>query len=582
MSLFGSLQTASNTLRAVQIGLQVVNNNIANAGTEGYIREEANFAPTPVQKLGQLQIGTGVKVDSITQKVDEFLGSQLRGATADRVSADIQNQAYKDLEELLGELTDNDLSTGLTSFFNSIEDTLNAVGGDAASIRNLAVLEGRRLSQEIQRIEDSAQELRDGYDAQIVQAADQVNALTEQIRRLNIQITQTEGGGASGSDAGALRTTRNQAVNKLTELVSATVREQPTGGLSIAVGGEFLVFDGQRRFVEVAQAEGTGEPTSALQFADTGKTIRPTGGRVQGLTVARDEIVDGFRDTLDEFAATLIYEFNRVHSQGQGLEGFGSLTSQDAVADPDAPLDAAGLAFAPEGGSFRISVQDESTGKFKTTTIDVPIRGASDDEKATLQSVADQIDAVSGLVGTITSDGRLSIATESSGAVFTFADDTSGLLASIGLNTFFVGSNADNINTNPELEGVKNSGKLALRRVPTSGADPDSSATPGGTTENAVLLAGLIDSPLASLAGASISERYDQVINELAQNSTVAGSVADGLGVFEATLANEFQAISGVNIDEEAIDLISLQRIFQATGRVILTIQAMLDTLVNL
>ncbi|MEQ8848478.1 flagellar hook-associated protein FlgK [Botrimarina sp.] len=577
MSLFGSLQTASNTLRAVQIGLQVVNNNIANAGTEGYIREQANFAPTPVQKLGSLQIGTGVKVDSITQKVDEFLGTQLRDAAADRVSADLQNQAYKDLEELLGELTGGDLSTSLTGFFGSIEDTLNAVGGDAASIRNLAVLEGRRLSQEIQRVEDAAQDLRDGYDQQIAQAADQVNALTEQIRRLNIQISQTEGGGAGKSDAGALRATRNQAINELTELVSATVREQPSGGVSISVNGEFLVFEGQRRLVAVVQTEDQSEPSSSLRFTDTGKALKPTAGRVHGLTAARDQIVDGFRDSLNDFAATLIYEFNRVHSQGQGIEGFGSLTSQDAVDDPAAALDAAGLAFAPENGSFRVSLLDEASGDFKTAVIDVRLQDDAAGEKSSLQSVADQIDAVAGLTATVTSTGRLAIATESPNAVFTFSNDTSGLLASLGLNTFFVGSNADNIGTNPELDGVKNAGKLALRRAP-DGERPG----PGGTTENAVLLAGLIDAPLGSLDGASISESYDQVVNELAQNSTVAGSVAEGLGVFEATLANEWQAISGVNIDEEAIDLISLQRIFQATGRVIQTIQSMLETLVNL
>ncbi len=50
MSLFGSIQMGGNTLQAMQIGLQVVGNNIANANTPGYVRQEAVYVPAPVQR----------------------------------------------------------------------------------------------------------------------------------------------------------------------------------------------------------------------------------------------------------------------------------------------------------------------------------------------------------------------------------------------------------------------------------------------------------------------------------------------------------------------------------------------------
>ena len=75
---------------------------------------------------------------------------------------------------------------------------------------------------------------------------------------------------------------------------------------------------------------------------------------------------------------------------------------------------------------------------------------------------------------------------------------------------------------------------------------------------------------------------YDQLINQTTQGSTVAAAVADGLNVFEQTLDASAQAVSGVNIDEEAIDMILLQRIYQATARYISTLSELLDTLVNL
>ncbi|QDV72690.1 flagellar hook-associated protein FlgK [Botrimarina mediterranea] len=570
MSLFGTLQTSSNTLQAMQIGLQVVSNNIANANTPGFIREKANFTPAPIQRLGSLNIGLGVMVDSITQVTDNFLADQLRNASSDRVSADIQNNAYKGLEQLLGELSDSDLSTALTEFFGSIEDTVNPTAGDAMSVRNLAVLEGSQLADEIRRIENRAKDLRDSYDTQITQSVGQINQLTEQIAKLNVQITQVEGGSAGKSDAGALRSTRQQAVNKLTELVSATVVEQPSGGLSIAVGGEFLVFEGQRRDVALETSGVAEEAQSQLIFVDTGKELDIRSGRIQGLSAARDVIVDGFRESLNDFAATMIHEFNLAYSQGQGLEGFKTLTSVENVDDASLALDAAGLAFAPKHGSFEIAVENGDA-PVANSTIRINLREDGSELKSTLANIAAQINAVEGLNASVNSEGRLIIEGQSDEVSFTFAKDTSGFLASIGLNTFFTGSGSIDMSVNQELSGIRNADKLAL-----------SLDGPGGTTRNATALASLIDKPLDSLDGASITERYDQVVNELAQNSTVAGSVADGLGVFEATLANEFQAVSGVNIDEEAIEMISLQRIYQATARVISTIQEMLDTLVNL
>lgn len=570
MSLFGSLQTANNTLQAMQIGLQVVGNNIANANTEGFIREKVNYAPAPVQEKGNLTIGLGVLVDSITQVVDEFLGEQLRDATGDRVSAEIQNDAYKDLEQLLGELSDSDLSTSLVNFFGSIEDTTNAAAGDDLSVRNLMVLEGAQLASEINRIEDRARQLRDGYDAQITQSVDQINHLADQIADLNVRITQVEGGGASGSDAGSLRAARNQAVNELADLVSITVQEQPSAGVSVSINGEFLVYEGQRREVSIEQDSTDGEAASRLVFTDTGKDLELDSGRLHGLAIARDDIVDGFRESLDEFASTLINEFNRTYSQGQGLDGFSSLTSQVGVDSSTATLNEAGLPFPVDRGSFDIVVIND-VGEAVSTTIEIKTLDDGSGEESTLAGVANQIDAIDGLNATIDAAGRLTIEAESEEIRFAFSGDDSGFLASIGLNTFFTGTGAGDIAINSELSGIRNAGKVALS---TDGV--------GGTLGNAIRLASLIDEPLDSLDGASLFERYDQVVNELAQNSTVAASVAEGLGVFEATLANEFQAVSGVNIDEEAIELITLQRIYQATARVIATIQEMLDTLVRL
>src|SRR6185436_8877175 len=132
MSLFGAIQMGGNTLRAMQIGLQVVGNNIANANTPGYVRQEAIYVPAPVQRQGRLILGLGVEVDSIVQKIDRFVQERLVGARSDRANAEVQESTYKDLETLLNELSsDVDLSSAMTGFFNSIDEVLKDPGNVA-------------------------------------------------------------------------------------------------------------------------------------------------------------------------------------------------------------------------------------------------------------------------------------------------------------------------------------------------------------------------------------------------------------------------------------------------------------------
>src|SRR5688572_10016663 len=144
MSLFGAIQLGGNTLRAMQIGLQVVGNNIANANTPGFVRQEAVFVPAPVMRQGNLILGLGVKVDSIIQKVDQFVLERLAGARSDRASAEIQEETDRDLEVLLNELSDDgDLSSAFTDFFNAINEVLKDPSNVAT--RNLAVGKGDAL-----------------------------------------------------------------------------------------------------------------------------------------------------------------------------------------------------------------------------------------------------------------------------------------------------------------------------------------------------------------------------------------------------------------------------------------------------
>lgn len=565
MSLTSSLQLANNSLIASQVGLQVVGQNIANANTPGYVREEMRLTPAPTQRHGGLLLGMGVQVTAIVQQIDKFLEGRLRGAISDSASADVEQQTYLQLEGLVGELSDTDLSTSMNNFFNSISEVLNQPAD--VSIRNLAVLQGQTLAGDIRRLAGRAQQMVRDLDAQVVNSAQDINRLTKTIADLNVRISAIEGGDTTPSDAVGLRDQRLKALSDLSELVQIDVREQPNGTVSVFSGGDYLVLEGRHREMKAVDLNVGGLPKSEVRLAATNAPLKISGGKLVGLTNARDKIVGGFLDDLNGFARTLAFEFNKVFAGGQGLTGFDELTGEFAVDDADASLDAAGLTYAPVNGAFNVLTLNEQTGLTQTTTIRVDLNGF--DEDTSLNDLAAALDAVDGLSAEVTPTGKLHLESDAPDTTFAFDHDTSGVLAALGLNTFFSGDSATNLNVN-----------AVVADDPTKFA-----ASAGGVGEdadNAVQLAAFLDRPLETADGGTLTFLYDQMTSKLTQASTVATSVADGLRSFRQTLEGQKMSVSGVSLDEEAVRMMTYQRAYQASARYIATISDLMEVLVNL
>lgn len=565
MSLFGSIRLASNALRADQIALQVVGQNIANANTPGYIREEVALSPAPTQTIGGLSLGLGVQVDSIVQKLDTYLQGRLQGAISDQASAEAQEDTYLQLEQIVAETTDTDISTAMTDLFNSISDILNQP--EDVSVRNLAVLNAETLTERINWVANSVNELRSDINDRVISIADEINTLVEKIRTLNVKIAEIEGGAATNSVAVGLRDQRISALEELAGLVDIQVAEQDSGSVTVYVGGDFLVADGMSRSVEVALSGDRGMEVASVRLEDSNYPLSVASGELHGLLASRDEVLGGFLDQLDDFAGTLAFEFNKVYSRGQGLHGYDAVTSTSYVTDADEPLDQAGLAFTPVNGAFQILLYDTENGTTQTTSIPVHLLG--DDTDTILQDVADAISQIDSLEASVTSDGRLTITSESADHQFAFADDTSGLLAAIGINTLFTGSTALSLGVNEAVA-----------------SDPATFAASqggiGADTENAAALAAFADEPIASRHDESITTVYDRLVAEMTQRSTAAQTAAESARTFEETLSGQKLAISGVSVDEEAINLLTFQKAYQAMARYISALNDIFDTLINL
>jgi flagellar hook-associated protein 1 FlgK len=565
MSLFGSIQLAKNALRAQQIGLQVVGQNIANANTPGYIREEVILSPAPTQRQGGLLLGLGVQVEAVVQKIDKFLEERLRNAKSDRVSNETKEQAYLELESILGELGETDLSTSLNNFFSSIHNVLSQP--EDVGIRNLAILQGKTLTQDIRTLAGRVREVRSDLNDKVKDNVLTINNLLEEVRTLNIQITSTEGGDTTASDAVGLRDQRNMALSKLAELVDIKSIEQPNGSINVFAGGDYLVFENAARFVEAKLDMDRGLAVAEIRIIQTDSKLTAASGEIEGLVTARDDVMGGFLDKLDNLARTLAFEFNKVFSSGQGLKGHVDVTGEFAVEDRTAALDAAGLEYTPVNGGFDILVKNKQTGLTETTHIRIDLNGLDDD--TSLENLASNLDSVSGITAVIDIDGRLRIRSDSAALEFSFANDSSGTLAALGVNTFFSGSSATDIGVSTVV-----SSDAAKFNASGSGIAAD--------TTIAAKLAAFLDAPLETQNGASLGVLYASLTAEVVQGSSVTRGIAQGARVFEQTLVGQQLGTSGVSLDEEAVKMISYQRALQATSKYIAALDELLEMLVNI
>lgn len=565
MSLFASIQQSANALTVAQLGLNVTGNNIANANTPGYIRQELLQTPAVGYRMGDVIIGYGVRAQGVVQKIDNFITEQMRQTGSNLASSQALGDIYDQIETAFAEMGDNDLSSQLSTFSNSIQDMLNQPGND--SLRQLVIERAKSLTGQVRNLSSQMQSLTGNLNSEIQNVATEVNRLTDKLAKLNQRIVQMEGGRTVGSDAVGLRDERLQVLNDLANYVDIRAVEQPSGSVTVYVGGEYLVADGIQRPVTYAITQQDGEPRPEVRLKDTDSPLLVTSGRLKGLYDARDGAAGKTSADLDKFARNLIEQFNRIHTQGQGLDGYQTLTSDSKADDVTGPLDLAGYGAKIENGSFQLVMHDLESGRDQTSTIRIDLSGTAGD--TSLEDVRDQINAISGMSATITSDGSLKLDTTNPKLRFAFANDDSGFLSASGLNTFFTGDSAATLQVNQQI--------LANPRLLAS-----SLSGIGGGTENAVKLAQAFDEPLDKLNGQSLKQDYENFVVRVTQDINVQKGTTDGLSNFYKTLESKSLAVSGVNLDEEAIKMIFYQRAFQASSRVIKASSEMLDTLVNL
>lgn len=566
MALGSALQIGRSGLFAAQTAIEVAGNNLANVATRGYHRQEAVVSPSAPERIGVGKfIGRGVDLNAVTRHVNTALEARLRGAVADQSAAAARSELLTQIETIQNELSGSDLSTELNAFFNAFGELANQPLD--SSLRSLATTQGDALVGFISNLRDGLTDIRSQLDLQLGSAVTKANDLLSQIEQVNKTIVESELGQGG---ANSLRDERDILVEELSKLMDVSAVELPAGGIDLFVGSTPILLNGKSRGIELINQTIGGVTKQQVVVGNDQTTLEINDGEIGALFGLREAEIKDTIDTLDTFAANLIFEFNKVYSQGQGNHGFTVLSSVDQVLDPTLALTDpdAGLAFTPQHGSFRLHVTQLSTGQRVTSTVNIDLDGINAASDTTLNSLAADINAVGNVSATVTPAGRIMITSDTGDFEFSFSDDTSNVLASLGLNTYFTGENAFDIAVNPTLDDVD---LLAVGR----------SHIPGDNG-NSLALVALRNQPLETLGGLSISEVWSRQVESLAIAVDQAkGQVATTTLVRE-TLESQRQSFSGVNADEEAIDLLTFQRTFQASARFLTVVDEMLEQVLAL
>ncbi len=580
MSLNSSLSIGRSALNASQVAIQVTGNNFANASTPGYSRQVVSLVPMGDQNLGQYFLGRGVGINGITRRVDNGLQNRLWNGYSQEAATGTSQQFLGGLESVLNELGDNNLSDGFNKFFSSWSELANSPNREGA--RALVVSQGGALAGQIRSIRSDLVNSQTQLDQQTGDAVTQANNILNQIASVNVQIVNSEGGG--GGQANSLRDQRDQLVTQLSQLMDVTVVEQPSGAYNVLVGSVPVVLNGESRGLRLDKTTNGTSTDISIHVAQDGTQLSISGGTVGGLLSMRSGTLDRTIQKLDSVASQLIFQVNKLHSVGYGSTPLTSVTGTRTVANADVtkPLNDptnqtfAGLPFQAVNGGFLVTVKNTQTGASQSVRINVDLDGITSTgapgttDDTSLASLNASLNGVPNLSASINADGTMKI-DAATGYTVSFGEDTSGVLAVLGVNTYFTGNDATNIGVRSDLS--TNPGLLATGQ--TTAGQPNDNAT-------ALAIAGLQTATNAALGGQSIMGSWRDTAQQIGAESQAATTKAQASSLVRQNLEAQRSAISGVSLDEESINLLNYQRQYQGAARFITVVDEMTQTLLGL
>lgn len=555
--LFSILNTAKISLLAQQLAIEVTGQNISNVQTEGFSKQTAVLQATSPRSTGIGQVGTGVRVAGIERAHDRFLLSQIVSEMQNKGEFNVRKDVFDQVEVLFNDDLGKSLNSGLSEFFGSLHDLANNPAGMAE--RSAVVGKAKTLLDVFRNTGNGLIQKQTDLNTNVEDEVGEINSLLSEIARLNKTIHENEP--VAGFNANDLRDKRDQAIKKLSEKIGVNITSESGGLLSLTLkSGRALVLD-QMPLSLVTKINGNNHGYNDVYLKDNlGNTVNISseigGGKLRGILDMRDTELEGIIDKIDRLTAGFIQEVNRVHQKGIGFDG------------------STGVNFF----SNLTPVASANTNNTGTGQISV----------SNVNPVGNSVDKYEILVTGANSFQLNNVTTGLASGTFTFSAGSPIILAG-GLSVTLSGSAATgdkfkfSVSENASrLSAVNGTVTADIRKI----AAGSTNASDGDNARQlAALQNSLVFDANSLKAGGSgtftFDDFYNAVVGVVGVNAKASKTnVTQQEGIL-LQLNSRRESASGVSIDEEMVNLIKFQQAFNASARLITTVNDMLNTLQN-
>ena len=543
------INTAMSGLNAAQVALSTVSNNISNYNVAGYNRQTAILAQNGGMSTMSGFIGNGVTVTSVNREYNQFITNQLRGAQSQAGAQNAYFEKISQIDNLLASKT-NTLSTNMQDFFSNLENLVSNAGDDAA--RQTVLGKANGLVNQFNNTDKYLRDMDSGVNQQLSDSANQINSYSQQIAKLNDEITRLRG---SGGEPNALLDQRDQLVTELNQVVGVQVMQQDGDAYTVSFANGLTLVQGSNAY-QVEAVPSSGDPSRLTIGYNRGNGVSEvpegqiTSGSVSGVLKFRSESLDSARNQLGQLALAMADSFNQQHRAGFDLNG-------DAGTDFFSFGGGRVVDNSRNAGDAALSVSYTDTSKVKANDYRVEFDGSNWQ--------------VSRLPDNVKVNATASV------------DATTGkpTLSFDGLKVDIDGTAQKNDNfTVKPVSDVAGSLKVAITdSANIAAAGKDDSGR--GDNENAKKLLDLQTKKLVD-DKATFSGAYASMVSSVGNQTASAKVSATSQANIVKQLTIQQQSISGVNLDEEYGELLRFQQYYMANAQVIQTASSMFDALLNI
>lgn len=618
-------------LNAAQGGLSTTGHNIANVNTKGYSRQQAVQATNFAEPTGSGYFGRGVNIATVTRAYEQFTAAQTWAASASANHWDSALAQLQSVDQLIAD-PEAGIPPALDRFFNSVHDV--ATHPADSSSRQSLLSQAQVLGARFRDLDAQLVAIQQGADRQIEGAVSSVNALSLEIARLNDKIALSKANG--DHTANDLLDQRDAMLHDLNEFVRASVVQQSDGSANVFLGNGQALVVGSSAYRLSASPDNidSGRISIGLQMPGGGavgfRASSLEGGKLGGLLAFRDETMDATRNALGRVAMVFAASFNQQHRLGLDRSGqlggdFFAAGVPLAVATGSnagtAKLAAAVTDFtALTESDYRVQYDGTNWNVTRTSdnavqsfgTLPATVDGVSISIASGAVAAGDSFlvkptrEGAAGFAVLVKQADRVAAAAPirtaaggtNAGTAIISAGIANGPVANVNLmnpvTITFTGAATFDVSgagtSNPSGVAYTSGGTISY-----NGWSAEISGTPAagdvftilpnaggsGDNRNALLLAGLQGSALVGGA-TTLGDAYGQLVSRVGNATRDADISAQAQSRIRDEAESRQSSISGVNLDEEAANLLRYQQAYQAAGKLVSIASSMFDTLLNL